>query len=831
MPLTSPARSFLRWWLTSALAPLLAASLAAQTGTLYSIDGTDGPPTNEETFYLELINRARAHPAAEGERLRTTTDADVQSAVAFFRVDTAMMAEEFNAIAAAPPVAFHARLLNAARLHSRDQFSNQFQGHTGSNGSTLTSRLQAAGYPFASAGENVFASGRSVFHGHAGFQIDWGEGPGGMQTGRGHRVTIHNPALREVGVGVVLGTNGGVGPQVVTQNFASQQNATPLLTGVAYADLSGDEFYSPGEGLGGLTVTVSGASFFARTAPSGAFSVPLPGNGTFTVRFSGLGVDESGTVTVTGGRNVKRDLSVAFTAPTLAGPANPPAGAAATYSFAAARGASRYELESFRRLPGTPNEPAEDTTGATLDVSAGYNVLQNAIRAQGASAFNLRVLGGRTQTITLTRTFLARPGAALSFASRLAAATANETARVQVSTDAGATWTDVYTQSGAGSPGEPGFTARTASLAALDGRVFQVRLVYAFTSGSFFASGSAVGWYVDDLRLLNCDELAPETPRDLGAATRAAFTPAAPRTDYLLRVAAFNGQHRLGAGELLPITSGETGAPPDGGGGFLANLSVRTRAGRGDETLIVGFALRGGAKPLLVRGIGPTLAVFGVTGALSDPRLDLFPAGAAAATAGNDDWEESAAPTFAAVGAFALPAGSRDAALVTTLAEGSYTAQLGAGSTTGDATSGLALVELYDTAGGGPARLVNVSARSPVGTGADLLVAGFTLGGADARRLLIRAIGPALAGFGVPGTLGDPQLDLFRAGEATAVAANDNWDSTHAAEFARVGAFGLTPGSRDAVLVVTLAPGGYTAQVSGVGGTTGVALVEVYELP
>jgi hypothetical protein len=825
----SPARPARRRWFAAAFAALLLPPLAAQTGTLHSIDGTDGPPTDEETFYLELINRARAHPPAEGERLRSTTDPDVLSAIAFFRVDTAMLVDEFNAIAAAPPLAFNARLLNAARLHSRDQFTNQFQGHTGTNGSTLGTRLQNAGYPFATAGENVFAAGRSVFHGHAGFQIDWGEGPGGMQTGRGHRVAIHNAALREIGVGVVLGTNGGVGPQVVTQNFATAQGATPLLTGVAYADLSGDDFYSPGEGLGGITVTVGGVNVFARTAPSGAFTVPLPGNGAYTVRFSGLGFDEGGTVSVGGGRNVKLDLKAAFAAPTLDGPPNPPAGAPAIYGFNPARGATRYELETFRRLAAPPVEPAEDGTGVTLDVSAGYAVVQNAIRSAGAAAFNLRVLGGRTQTVTLNRTLLARPGAALTFASRLAAATTSETARVQVSTDTGATWTDVYTQSGNGAPGEAAFSARTANLAALAGRVFQVRLVYAFSSGSFFTSGTAVGWYVDDLRFANCDELAPEAPRDLGATTRFAFTPPAARTEYLLRLAVFNGRHRLGAGTLFTLTSGESDVLVPAGGSYLSNLSVRTTAGTGPQTLIVGFAVRGGAKPLLVRGIGPTLAAFGVSGTLPDPRLDLFPAGTATPAASNDNWEAAEAAAFAAVGAFALPVGSRDAAVVATLAEGAYTAQVTPAD--GSTGPGIALVELYDAAGGSAVRLVNVSARSQVGTGADVLVAGFTVAGNGPRRLLLRAIGPTLASFGVTNVLQDPRLDLYPADSAAPMAGNDNWEAAQAAVFSQVGAFALPEGSRDAVLVATLEPGSYTAQISGVGGTTGVALVEVYELP
>lgn len=793
---------------------------------IYLIDGTDGPPTDEETMHLELINRARANPPAEGQRLATTTDPDVVAAVTQFRTDLNLLVQEFNAIAPAPPLAFNAQLLNAARLHSRDQFTNRFQGHNGSNGSTLTQRLAAARYSFTTAAENVYASARTVFHGHAGFEIDWGNDAGGMQAGRGHRVAIHSPAMREIGVGVVLGTNGpSTGPQVVTQNFGAQATMPPLLTGVAYYDLTGDDFYSLGEGLGGILVQAVGSNTDAITAPSGAFTLPLPGNGTFTVRFTRLGFDESATVTVSGGQNVKLDLKRTFTAPALNGPAVPPAGQPSNYTVAAVRGASRYQLESYRRETATPTETADDLSRVTLDVTAGYDVVQTGVRAQGAAAFNLRAVGGRTQTITLGRTFLARPGAAISFASRLTAATPNETARVQVSTDGGLSWSDVFAQAGTGAPGEASFTTQTRSLASLEGRIFQVRLVHAFTSGSFFATGSFVGWYVDDIRLPNCDELLPGTPRDMGESTSVAFTPELARTNYVLRVAAYNGQHRLGASELFLLTSGDVGAPTAGEGGYLANLSVRTRAGTGAETLIVGFAVSGGTKPLLVRGIGPALSAFGLAGALTDPRLELYSGSTQLQT--NDNWNASAAATFTSVGAFPLANNSLDAAIVTSLPAGSYTAQVaGAGNSTG-----IALVELYDTAGGTQARLSNVSARSQVGTGADILVAGFNIAGTSARTLLIRAVGPTLSIFGVGGVLANPQLDLFRSGVATAIASNDNWDATHASRFSQVGAFNLNANSNDAVLVVTLEPGSYTAQVTGVGNTTGVALVEVYELP
>ena len=273
-----------------------------------------------------------------------------------------------------------------------------------------------------------------------------------------------------------------------------------------------------------------------------------------------------------------------------------------------------------------------------------------------------------------------------------------------------------------------------------------------------------------------------------------------------------------------------------GGTGRLSNLSVRSLAGQAAETLIVGFVAGGsGSKRVLVRGVGPTLgqAPFNVAGVLADPVLRLYDEGALRTE--NDDWSGGVTATLisataAQVGAFPLPNPSKDAALVADLEPKGYTAHV-----TGNAGGvGVALVEAYDAGGTGAARLRNVSARSRVGTGGDILIAGFVV--VEGRQtLLIRGPGPTLgaAPFNVPGVLADPQLRIFRG--STVVAENDDWSkASNAAQIAsvaaQVGAFALQAGGRDPAMVVTLPPGAYTAQISGVGATTGVALIEVYEV-
>ena len=274
------------------------------------------------------------------------------------------------------------------------------------------------------------------------------------------------------------------------------------------------------------------------------------------------------------------------------------------------------------------------------------------------------------------------------------------------------------------------------------------------------------------------------------------------------------------------------------GSSRLVNLSVRSTAATGDDSLIVGFVAGPGAGlPVLVRGVGPTLGAFGVTGALADPVLTVTGAGGAALAA-NDDWGRAAnaselAAAAAQAGAFALPTASLDAAVLAQLSPGAYTATV-AGKT---AAAGVALVEAYERGGAaGASRLVNVSARARV-SGGDALLAGFVISGDVPKQVLIRGVGPTLAGFGVGGALADPQLTVRRQGSTTALETNDNWLSApNAAQIGlaagTVGAFPLPANSRDAAVLIALEPGAYTAQVSGPNANaSGVALVEIYEVP
>ena len=283
--------------------------------------------------------------------------------------------------------------------------------------------------------------------------------------------------------------------------------------------------------------------------------------------------------------------------------------------------------------------------------------------------------------------------------------------------------------------------------------------------------------------------------------------------------------------------------------GRLGNLSVLTMAGNGAQPLTVGFEVGGagttGQQTLLIRGDGPLLAAapFNQSGTLADPVIALFAQGSSSGLASDDNWgTDQAAVTAAEANTYAYPlaTGSLDAAWVSTLAPGAYSVQV-TGNPNGSGL-GSALAEVYDDTLAGAytlstPRLVNLSCLARINAGG-LLTAGFVIGGATAKTMLVRASGPALAmaPFNLAGTMPDPQLTVHTTvnSQDEVLAASAGWggDPQLAAAAASVYAFAWTvPGSNDSAVLLTLSPGNYTVQVSSVSGTAGTALVEVYEIP
>ena len=310
-------------------------------------------------------------------------------------------------------------------------------------------------------------------------------------------------------------------------------------------------------------------------------------------------------------------------------------------------------------------------------------------------------------------------------------------------------------------------------------------------------------------------------------------------TLYLSAGFAQNRFYGLGFGEVIvqsePFFAGR-----------LGSLATRGQTGAGGNVLIAGVGITGTApKQMLIRAAGPALANFGVSGALTRPVLTLFDsAGTPIAT--NTGWNQ--APNEAdvrnasiAAGAFAFPENSADAAMLIRLLPGTYTAQVaGMGGATGTT-----LIETYDmeSVQTNQSKLIAISSRGVVGNGQNIIIPGVSVGGSSSRILLIRAVGPTLGAFGVPGALANPTIRVIQSvnGTDTTVAANDDWETQSAtATFTaaevrelstKAGAFTLPSGSKDASLLFTTSTNtSYTVLVSGAAGETGVALVEVYDV-
>ena len=252
---------------------------------------------------------------------------------------------------------------------------------------------------------------------------------------------------------------------------------------------------------------------------------------------------------------------------------------------------------------------------------------------------------------------------------------------------------------------------------------------------------------------------------------------------------------------------------------YLLNISTRVRVGGGDNVMIGGFIIDGDSnKDILFRALGPSLANLGVPRVLADPTLEVYDS-TGALISQNDNWTTLPAGT---VPASFEPSNPAEAVVVASLPPGSYTAVL----RSADGTEGNALCELYDLSPGNSA-VRNISTRGEVGTGDNVMIGGFIIGGTTPAKIMIRAIGPSLAAFGVSGVLPDPVLELHDK-DGSLIYQNDNWRAEQAQQIIDTT---IPPSDEsESAIIATLAPGAYTAIVHDAGTAQGVALVEVYML-
>ena len=270
----------------------------------------------------------------------------------------------------------------------------------------------------------------------------------------------------------------------------------------------------------------------------------------------------------------------------------------------------------------------------------------------------------------------------------------------------------------------------------------------------------------------------------------------------------------LGGGEIVKYSTASQ----------LLNISTRMRVQTGDNALFAGFIVTGSsAKKVLLRAIGPSLPM---AGALQDPVLELRSADGT--TVINDDWKDSQESEIRATSL--PPPHDKESAIVAVVPPGAHTAIVREKS----GGTGSGLVEVYDISAVEPATPANISTRGHVGTGDDVMIGGFILRGPRASTVLLRAIGPSLASAGVPGALQDPTLELVDPNGNSVT--NDNWKLNAAgaadpAQQSRIENTGAAPkDDHESALLVSLAAGPYTAIVRGKNNSTGVALIEAYNL-
>ena len=345
-----------------------------------------------------------------------------------------------------------------------------------------------------------------------------------------------------------------------------------------------------------------------------------------------------------------------------------------------------------------------------------------------------------------------------------------------------------------------GFVARGAAVPALNGRYVFGDFITDAGAGRLFESDFAAG-LIQEIGVGNRAMSLGKSVRGFGRDDNGDV--------YLLA----NG---AGGGVVDKITA-IAPAPT------LVNLSTRLQVGTGDNVLIGGFIITGSEdEEVVLRGIGPSLQVGGVplVGRLPNPKIELRD-GSGALLSSNDNWMNS--PDKNEITSLNLaPNNDLEAALVAHLAPGSYTTVL----RDAQGGTGVGLVELY--ALNAAANPVNISTRGFVQTGDDVMIGGFIIGGTDPRQLILRAIGPSLAAQNVANPLLDPTLELHNQNGAL-IQSNDDWRDP---QEAAIVASGIPPNDdREAAIVATLTPGNYTAVVRGANNTTGVALVEAFDLP
>jgi hypothetical protein len=498
------------------------------------------------------------------------------------------------------------------------------------------------------------------------------------------------------------------------------------------------------------------------------------------------------------------------TPPTVAGPATAAVGTGTNYTVAGIPSfANGFEYRAITSVtPTAATYGAEGgLQGVIANTSGSYNPVDTSEAFSGTASYHLAQPDPSAQSLTLPGYYTFTGGSpTLQFESWLGYATADQVAHVQISLDDGNSWTDLFTESGnnSGTPVATQFSAESVPLSAYAGLVFQIRFAYTFdnsATGSFYnQTSSGIGWNIDAISFTGVDSATPGAPSAFASGTTLSFTPTA--------VGSFGLQARAVMFGSYPIEWGPVA---------YATASPSGQTGPGITTQPEGQTLNSGSTVVF------TSAASGATGY---------------------QWDFNGAPIGDSANGTTVNAisGATGPQLVitdaTTASNGSYT--LVATNSSGSTTSNAAVLQV--AASSNPGLATSISTRAFVGTGDNILIGGFYIVGSTSRTVLVQGLGPALTPLGVSGALQHPELSIHQSqnGQDVTLYSDTGWSANTgtAAQQVLLNAAAsvfatpvLAVNSADSELLLTLPPGGYSAEVGGADGGTGVALCAIYELP
>jgi len=287
-------------------------------------------------------------------------------------------------------------------------------------------------------------------------------------------------------------------------------------------------------------------------------------NGNYTVVFSGPGfASNTVTVTISTQKNAKKDFVPVYSPPVISGPNPATFNQSNVYTFTAVGGATNYEWFQTQISPYTAVEGAENgLANVTIVSSPGYLVQDGSVAASGFYSFHLAQPDGANQSLTLNANVLLSSNSQLTFSKRLGWATSGQIAKAQISTDGGASWQDLWSQGGSGGSGESSFSPVNIPLGSYPGQTAQIRFAYQHSSGSYYNQTSpGLGFYIDDISILNADELGSQTISIVGAGTSFSFSPTS-TTDYLLAVRGLLPGRTLPWGPTVRVSVAAAAPPP-----------------------------------------------------------------------------------------------------------------------------------------------------------------------------------------------------------------------------------------------------------------------------